>query len=147
MPLLSLHIIFQTGSNITPTPEACITPKDCLILGDSNSKYINIDTSHMKTTQIPTYRISDINLEHCRGYSRIWIHVGINDLKTRNCRGPADVHMYHNLLLQKLHQIRLLCPNSKLIVSPFCPLEYLPLTKEPDSLPICCIGVHSGLNY
>ena len=31
-----------TGSNITPTPEACITPRDCLILGDSNSKYINI---------------------------------------------------------------------------------------------------------
>ena len=110
-----------TRSNITPTPEARITPRDCLILGDSNSKYINIDTNHIKTTRIPTYRISDINPEQCRGYSRIWIHVGINDLKTRNCRGPADVHMYHNLLLQKLHQIRLLCPNSKLIVSPILP--------------------------
>ena len=106
------------GSNIPPpTPDARITPGDCLILGDSNSKYINIDTSYIKTTQIPTYRISDINLEHCRGYSRIWIHVGINDLKTRNCRDPADIDN-HNLLLQKLHQIRLLCPNYKLIISP-----------------------------
>ena len=110
-----------TRCNTNPTQEAHITPRDCLILGDSNSKYITIDTSHIRTTRIPTYRISDINPEYCVGYSRIWIHVGINDLKTRNCRGPADVHMYHKLLLQKLHLIRQVCPNSKFIVSPILP--------------------------
>ena len=103
------------------TLEAHASPRDCLILGDSNSKYININTNHIRTKRIPTYRIEDINPEHCVGYSRIWIHVGINDLKTRNCRGPADIHTYHSLLLQKLHQIRLVCPNSKLIVSPILP--------------------------
>ena len=103
------------------TLEAHASPRDCLILGDSNSKYININTNHIRTKRIPTYRIEDINPDHCVGYSRIWIHVGINDLKTRNCRGPADIHTYHSLLLQKLHQIRLVCPNSKLIVSPILP--------------------------
>ena len=90
--------------------------KECV-----NTKYIKINTNHIRTKRIPTYRIEDINPEHCVGYSRIWIHVGINDLKTRNCRGPADIHTYHSLLLQKLHQIRLVCPNSKLIVSPILP--------------------------
>ena len=103
------------------TLEAHASPRDCLILGDSNSKYININTNHIRTKRIPTYRIEDINPEDCVGYSRIWIHVGINDLKTRNCRGPADIHTYHSLLLHKLHQIRLVCPNSKLIVSPILP--------------------------
>ena len=110
-----------TRCNTIPTPEAHTTPRDCVILGDSNSKYVTIDTNHIRTTRIPTYRITDINPEHCVGYSRIWIHVGINDLKTRNCRGPADVHMYYSLLLEKLHRIRQLCPNSKLIVSPILP--------------------------
>ena len=110
-----------TRRNTIPTPEAYTTPRDCVILGDSNSKYVTIDTNHITTTRIPRYRISDINPGHCVGYSRIWIHVGINDLKTRNCRGPADVHMYHSLLLEKLHRIRQLCPNSKLIVSPILP--------------------------
>lgn len=111
----------STQYTFNSTSEVHITPRDCLILGDSNSKYINIDSNLVKTRRIPTYRIGDINPSLCSGYSRIWVHVGINDLKTRNCRGPSDVHMYHNLLLQKLHQIRLICPNSKIIVSPILP--------------------------
>ena len=121
VPHIASNYYNATQQNATSTPKADTTPRDCIILGDSNSKYINIDTNHIKTTRIPTYRISDINPQHCIGYSRIWIHVGINDLKTRNCQGPGSVHMYHNLLLQKLHQVRRVCPNSKIIVSPILP--------------------------
>ena len=112
----SNHHITQGSTYPTST-----TPRDLLILGDSNCKYIKIDNSYIRTTRIPTYRIGDINPENCIGYSRVWIHVGINDLKTRNCRGPTDVHIYHKLLLHKLHRISQVCPNSKLIVSPILP--------------------------
>ena len=74
-------------------------PRDCLVIGDNNTKYIHIDINQIRTKRIATYRISDIQPSQCIGYSRIWVHVGINDLKSWNCRGPHDVHMHLDNLI------------------------------------------------
>ena len=138
----SNHHITQGSTYPTST-----TPRDLLILGDSNCKYIKIDNSHIRTTRIPTYRIGDVNPENCIRYSRVWINVGINDLKTRNCRGSTDVHMYHKLLFQKLHRISQVCLNSKLIVSPILPTGVPALNDRLDFLLICYTLDHNGLIY
>ena len=115
--------INQSMSNIS------YEPRDCLVIGDSNTKYIHIDTNQIRTKRIATYRISDIQPSQCIGYSRIWVHVGINDLKSWNCRGPHDVHMHLDNLIAKVNQIRSHCPTSKIIVSPILPTA-VPILNE-----------------
>ena len=111
----------QSTQNTNASQNVNYEPRDCLVIGDSNTKYIHINTNHIKTKRIATYRIADIQPSQCIGYSRIWVHVGINDLKSWNCRGPQDVHMYLDNLIAKVNQIRSHCPTSKIIVSPILP--------------------------
>ena len=111
----------QSTQNTNASQNVNYEPRDCLVIDDSNTKYIHIDTNHIKTKHIATYRIADIQPSQCIGYSRIWVHVGINDLKSWNCRGPQDVHMYLDNLIAKVNQIRSHCPTSKIIVSPILP--------------------------
>ena len=66
-------------SSARPPP----TTNTVLIIGDSNTKYVNINCPSVR---IPTFIIEDIDPTKCIGYYKILIHVGINNLKTRNCR-------------------------------------------------------------
>ena len=86
-------------SSARPTP----TTNTVLIIGDSNTKYVNINSPSVR---IPTFIIEDIDPKKCIGYYKILIHVGINNLKTRNCRDRNDVIKHHNLFVHKLHLIR-----------------------------------------
>ena len=88
-----------------------------LILGDSNTRHINIDNS----TRIPTMLIEDIDPMKCREFKKIWIHVGINNMKSINCRGPDNVTRHFHNFMNKLRTIRSICPNSRIIVSPYYP--------------------------
>ena len=89
-----------------------------LIIGDSNTKYVSLNSSSVR---LLTYVIEDIDPIKCFGYHKIWVHVGINNLKSGNCRGHNDVIRHFNLFLHKLHLIRQNCPNSKIVVSPILP--------------------------
>ena len=55
--------------------------------------------------------------------------MGINDLKSWNCRGPHDVHMHLDNLITKVNQIRSRCPTSIIIVSPILPTAF-PILNE-----------------
>ena len=44
----------------TPAP----SPKTCIILGDSNTKYVNLEDKHLDSHRVPTYLIEDIDPKH-----------------------------------------------------------------------------------
>ena len=89
-----------------------------LIIGDSNTKYVNLNSPSVR---LPTYLIEDIDPVKCIGYHKIWLHVGINNLKSRNCRDHNDIIKYFNLFSHKLHLIKQYCPYSKIVVSSILP--------------------------
>ena len=101
-------------SSARPPP----TTNTVFIIGDSNTKYVNINSPSVR---IPTFIIEDIDPTKCIGYYKILIHVGINNLKTRNCRDRNDVIKHYNLFMHKLHLIRQYCPHAKVVVSPILP--------------------------
>ena len=96
-----------------------ISPSSCLILGDSNTKYIKLP--NIDVTRITTYTISDIDPYVCTGYNRIWIHVGINSLKSHTCHNTQDVEAQFRLFQSKLDTIKSLCPLANVVVSPVLP--------------------------
>ena len=101
------------NSNSSPRRNSSI-----LVMGDSNTKYIQLP---QKFDRIPTYTIEDIDPNKCIGYAKVWLHVGINSLKSIRCGGPADVRKSFELFMNKIDRIGKLTPNTILIVSPILP--------------------------
>ena len=98
-----------------------------LIIGDSNTKYVNIKSPSVR---IPTFVIEGIDPTKCMGYHKILVHVGINILKTRNCRDQNDVIRHFNLFMHKLHLIKQYCPYAKVVVSPILPTGIFELNER-----------------
>ena len=90
-------------------------------MGDSNTKYVNLP--HANYHRIPTYTIEDIDPVKCIGYAKLWLHVGINNLKsiTIRCGGLGDVHRSFNLFMHKVDLIGKLSPRTAVIISPILP--------------------------
>ena len=118
----------------TPTPDVASTsaswriPKinTVLIIGDSNTKYVNLNCSSVR---LPTFLVEDIDPTKCFGYHKTWVHVGINNLKSRNCGNDNDIIRHFNHFMHKLHIIRQNCPNSKIVVSPILPTFFHALNE------------------
>ena len=84
---------YPTNSrNLSQSPDPNPSSSTLLILGDSNTRHVKIDDSANTTTRIPTMLIEDINTMKCRGFKKIWLHVGINNMKSINCEGPDDLY-------------------------------------------------------
>ena len=121
------------SSNSDPTHilgHATPNPKTCLILGDSNTKYVKLDDDQMLSHRIPTYLIEDIDPKACFGYKKIWIHVGTNNIKSIRCSSTDDIHRHFNTFMHKINSIRSICPHSKIIVSPIPPSAILALNRR-----------------
>ena len=127
-PALRQKITSSAPSHLRNAPAP--SPKTCIILGDSNTKYVKLENNHLDSHRIPTYTINDIDPNSCIGYKKIWIHVGINNLKTLNCKNINVIHGHFNTLIQKLNAIRSLCPHSKLMVSRILPTAIPTLNKR-----------------
>ena len=111
------HNIVSRGyrsSNVTSSS----SKPSFLILGDSNTKHIRLPINFHR---IPTYTIEDIVPSVCIGYTKVWIHVGINNLKSIRCGGPSDVRKHFDLFMSKIERIGMLSPNTTVIVSPILP--------------------------
>ena len=111
------HNIVSRGyrsSNVTSSS----SKPSFLILGDSNTKHIRLPLNFHR---IPTYTIEDIDPSVCIGYTKVWIHVGINNLKSIRCGGPSDVRKHFDLFMSKIERIGMLSPNTTVIVSPILP--------------------------
>ena len=59
--------------------------KTVLIMGDSNTRHVHLDGEGISETRIPTYVVEDIDPHKCNGFDIVWLHVGVNSLKPRNC--------------------------------------------------------------
>ena len=102
-----------------PNSISSSTRKTLLVLGDSNTKYIRFpNTGHHR---IPTYSIEEIDPSVCIGYAKIWIHVGINNLKSVRCGAPDDVQKSFELFTHKIERIGRLSPDTTVIISPILP--------------------------
>ena len=102
-----------------PNSISSSTRKTLLVLGDSNTKYIRFpNTGHHR---IPTYTIAEIDPNVCIGYTKIWIHVRINNLKSVRCGGPDDVQKSFELFMHKIERIGRLSPDTTVIISPILP--------------------------
>ena len=91
------------------------------MVGDSNTKYIKFP--NISYHRIPTYTTEEIDPNRCVGYAKIWIQVGINNLKNVRCGGPDDVRKSFELFMQKVDCIGKLSPNTTVIISPILPTD------------------------
>ena len=91
-----------------------------LILGDSNTKHIKLSGAY-NIVRAPTFLIQDIGPALCKGFGRVWIHCGINNLKYNRCTSYSGVKEIFKLFMSKLGAIRNICPDTKIYVSPILP--------------------------
>ena len=103
---------FNSSSTISTQPK-----KSLLILEDSNTRHVRFH--NISVTRIPTFTIQAADPYKCKGYAKIWIHVGINSLK--RCNTPYDVEKCFQMFMNKIEQIQKISPSSKIIVSPILP--------------------------
>ena len=88
-----------------------------LVVGDSNTRHIKLN--NVAFTRLPTYTIEAVDPQKCKGYAKVWLHVGVNNLK--RCRSPREVYQCFQLLMSKIVQIHKISPATKLMVSPVLP--------------------------
>ena len=72
----------------------------------------------MPGQQIYKQTLEKIDPRECAGYSNIFLHCGINNLKT----GTSPSHCL-DIVKDKIEAIRLISPKSKLIISPILPTK------------------------
>ena len=84
------------------SPPSSLSKPSLLILGDSNTKHIRLPINFHR---IPTYTIEDIDPRVCIGYTKVWIHVGINSLKSIRCGGASDVRKHFDLFMSKIERM------------------------------------------
>ncbi len=66
---------------------------------------------------------SDINPVQCCGYKNVFIHYGINDIKHYKINTSDKIRNKFNELKNVIEQIMVLCPNTKIHVSPILPTK------------------------
>ena len=104
----------------SPISRAVGRKQSILILGDSNTKHIKLSGAY-NIVRDPTFLIQDINPARCKGFGRVWIHCGINNLKYNRCTNYSCVKEIFKMFMNKLGAIRNLCPDTKIYVSPILP--------------------------
>ena len=75
-----------------------------LVLGDSNTKYVKLSGAY-NIVREPTFLIQDINPSRCKGFGRVWIHCGINNLKYNRCSSYSGVKDIFKSFMSKLGAI------------------------------------------
>ena len=100
-----------------------------IIMGDSNTGNLRFGVGegtfghYIPGKRVEAYTIDDINPVNCCGYNNIFIHCGINDIKQDSVTGPAKVAACFRKLRNKVNEIKLICPKSRVYVSPILPTK------------------------
>ena len=103
--------------------------KSTLIVGDSNTKNLKFGTGkgtfghNMPGKRQEALHINDINPADCCGFSNIFVHCGINNLKSYKINNPSKVTKVFDELKAKIEHITILCPKSRLFISPILPTK------------------------
>ena len=105
--------------------------KSTVILGDSNTKYINFGEGNGSLGYgVPGKRVEAMKVGHidplaCAGFSNVIIHCGLNDLKGNQPQPNA----VFDKLINTTQAIRLVCPKARICVSPILPSK-IPIVNE-----------------
>ena len=105
-PLFS-DIVKATPPRLNPAlPGVAVTSgnvvgKTVLIMGDSNTRHVHLDGEGVSETRIPTYVVEDIDPHKCKGFDIVWLHVGVNSLKPRNCGDLRGVREKFGIFMSK----------------------------------------------
>ena len=79
-------------------------PNTVLIVGDSNTQHIHLEGAGVSQVRIPTYVVEDIDPQMCVGFETVWLHVGVNSLKPRNCRNLTAVRQKYDVFASKINE-------------------------------------------
>ena len=112
-----------------------------IILGDSNTKFLTFGDKRrafggkIHGQRVEALTIQDIDPEVCIGYQNVVVHVGVNNLKSTRIPGFYDtedinVRDVFMSFKHKINTIRVLCPKSKIIISPILPTKIAWLNKR-----------------
>ena len=103
--------------------------KSTIIVGDSNTRNLKFGSGkgsfghNMPGKREEAIHLKDLKPASCCGYRNIFVHCGINDLKHYRVNNSGKVQQKFTELKSKLEEITVLCPNSKLFVSPILPTK------------------------
>ena len=103
--------------------------KSTIIIGDSNTRHLKFGEGegtfgrNIPGKRVEAFKVDDINPIDCCGYSKIFIHCGINDIKQDSITGPAKVAACFRNLRDNVDKIKLICPKSRVYVSPILPTK------------------------
>lgn len=141
------HRMDKTGNEATQDIRYSITFRTVgerfknasVVIGDSNTKYLNFSTGRkgevgtfgytIPGKRILAYHIGEINPSDCIGYQNAVIHCGINNLREgspgRKDNDPdaSNVEGNFELLKDKIIAIKKLCPYTSITVSPVLPTK------------------------
>ena len=110
--------------------------KSTVIIGDSNTRYLNFGEGpgtfghNIPGERIEATFINKINPIDCIGYKNIFVHCGVNDIKYYKINTEQKICMKFNELKDTIHQISVLCPTSKLCVSPILPTKSMDINNR-----------------
>ena len=107
-----------------------VAGKTVLIMGDSNTRLVHLDGEGVSETRIPTYVVEDIDPHKCNGFDIVWLHVGVNSLKPRNCGHLRGVREKFDIFMGKIHKIAEISPKTRLTVSPILPTAIPALNRR-----------------
>ena len=113
--------------------------KSAIIIGDSNSRNLKFGSGkgtfghNMPGKREEAVFIKDIKPAECCGYKNIFLHCGINDLKHHRINNEHKIQNKFDELKSKIDEIVVLCPSSKLFVSPILPTK----SKDWNRRAIC----------
>ena len=109
------------------------------IIGDSNTKHLRFSSGQAKEKgtfgymlpgkRVEAFHLRSVNPEDCIGYQNVILHCGINDIRNRSPGrlptdpDPADVEAHFDILRKKVLDIKALCPNIAIFVSPILPTK------------------------
>ena len=117
-----------------------------IILGDSNTKHLKFGSGkqkekgtfgfHLPGQRVESFHIRDIDPKKCIGYQNVLLHCGINDIRDKspgrlsNDANPLDIDAHFAMLVEKIKEIKLLCPYTSILVSPILPTKNYKLNKR-----------------
>ncbi|KAL5271434.1 hypothetical protein ACHWQZ_G001915 [Mnemiopsis leidyi] len=102
-----------------------------IVIGDSNTRFLKFGSGkgtfgdRLPGKRVLAFTIDQITPAECSGYRNIFVHCGINDI-----RNGGNAEACANRLINKLERICMLCPSSRLNVSPILPTRLQHLNQK-----------------
>ena len=110
--------------------------RSLILIGDSNSKDVNFGTGFGKVGEsfpgrrVKAAKVADVNPQDCVGYSNIFVMCGTNNLRVDYIKCMLDIVTVVDQLKDKLHEIRQICPKSKVFVVPVLPSRSVEMNRN-----------------